>query len=51
MLCLVMCLMLCLQDAVNTYRNSCEHPKPQYSILNGKGVGRYDAPCTACAAS
>jgi hypothetical protein len=36
--------------AISTYRNDCEHPKPEYKVLNGTGVGRYDATCTSCTA-
>ncbi|EIE18634.1 hypothetical protein COCSUDRAFT_45131 [Coccomyxa subellipsoidea C-169] len=48
---LAVCAHFPTQAAVDTYRNACEHPKPQYAVLNGKGAGRFDAACTTCAAS
>ncbi|BDA49846.1 hypothetical protein COCOBI_14-4660 [Coccomyxa sp. Obi] len=48
---LAVCARYPSEDAITTYRNDCEHPKPQYAVLNGKGAGRYDAPCTACPTS
>ncbi|CAL8464286.1 g3821 [Coccomyxa elongata] len=47
---LAVCARFPNEDAVNAYRNGCEHPKPQYAVLSGKGVN-HDAPCTACPTS
>ncbi|BDA49845.1 hypothetical protein COCOBI_14-4650 [Coccomyxa sp. Obi] len=47
---LAVCSRFPTEDAVQTYRNGCEHPKPQYSVLSGKGTN-HDAPCSACPTS
>ncbi|KAK9904740.1 hypothetical protein WJX75_001664 [Coccomyxa subellipsoidea] len=48
---LAVCARFPTEAAVTSFQNDCEHTKPQYAVLNGKNVERYDAPCTACAAS